>query len=173
MDFKQGIMRAIGILKLDGATIKQTAQDSDSFAMALIIPILAGIAMAIGSLNPFGIIILPVFIIIGLFIGTAILWVTAMLLGGKAGFMELLKPLGHSEMLNWITVIPILGPMISPLLGIYMLVVGIATIKHVYNFSWGKAIAVVAIPTVIIGVLMIIAGIAAFTFITAMLASAQ
>ncbi|MBS3125693.1 YIP1 family protein [Candidatus Woesearchaeota archaeon] len=149
MTFKEGVSRALAIIKLDGAAVDDTARDSSATGMAFLIAILAGVANAIGSLMLPGLIILPIMMVVGLLVSTLVLWIIAMIFGGRASFMELLRPIGHSMMLSWVTVIPIIGPFLSFFVGIWSIVMDVIIVREVFDFSTGKAVTVVLIPVVV------------------------
>lgn len=166
MDFKEGLSRALEIIKLDGSAVDDVARDSSATGMAFLIVILAGVANAIGSMMLPSIIIMPIFMVLGLLFTTLVFWVIAMIFGGRAEFMELLRPLGHSQLLMWITVIPFIGPFLGIFAGIWMVVMDVVIVREVFDFSTGKAVAVVLIPVIIAGILA--AAFAAFVFSTLM-----
>jgi len=153
LTFGEHFKKSIEILKLNQGAIKETAGDDNAMSMALLFIVISGIAGAIGTLNPFGIIIYPIVMLIMYFVWTGILHVIALLFGGKASYMNLFKPVGLAAVLGWIAVIPFIGPFLSMLVSLWAIVVYVIIVKSVYDFSTGKAVAVVLIPLAIIFVL--------------------
>ena len=166
MDFKKEIMDALELIKLNAKVIPKIVKNKEGLAAALIIAALAGVAYGIGTLNIPGIILGAIWMIVGLFIGTAIIYAIAFLFGGKAKFMDLLKPIGYMYIIMWIAVIPLIGPVIAGIAGIWSIVVEVVIVKNIYKFSTGKAAAVVLIPVaiaLIIGIIIaVVAGMAIF-----------
>ena len=125
------IKYGVEIVKLNGKTAVKISKDSDAFKNGLIILILAGIAQAVGSRNIFGIVINPIIMIIGAFIGTAIVQLFAILLGGKAKYMELFRSWSVANVLQFVAIlglIPFLGGLVIGLAGLWMIIVGILTV---------------------------------------------
>lgn len=171
MGFVDYVKKGIDIVMLKGPVAASVAKDPKATGMGILIIILAGVAAAIGQLNLLGIILLPIMTIIGSFIGVGILHVVALIFGGKAAYMELYRAVATAYVVNWVAVIPMLGPMIlAPLAGLWSLVVSVVVIKNVYKLSTGKAVAVVLIPVVVIAILvMILATFLAATFLGGMM----
>lgn len=167
MGFVEYVKTAWEIITLKEPAINSAADDEKATMWSIVFVILAGAAMAIGGLNPLGIIVLPIFCLIGSFVWTAVLWVFAKIFGGKGTYMETYRPLGLAYVAMWITIIPILGALVSMFVGIWMIVVEIMVIKNVQKLSTGKAAAVVLIPVAII---MVIAIVIAVLFAAAFLA---
>ena len=106
---------------------------------------LAAVTMFIGYL---------ILLIVGLFIGAAIIHIFVILLGGKKGYAQTTKALAYGMtpqlLLGWI-------PFIGIIAGIWALIVEILGIRELQEMSTGKAVLAVILPVIIIG---IIAGIA-------------
>ncbi len=162
MNFGDSVKQAIEIVKLNASAMTKVAADQKATGMGVLIIVIAGVAAAIGALNPFGIIMMPIAYLIGTFIGIGIIHLLAKLFGGKAKFSEFYRTSSHSYVVNWIAVIPILGPMIAGILGIWNLVVTVFALKNVHKLSTGKSVVVVLIPVVIV---IIIAAVAAAAII--------
>jgi len=150
MTFTDYFKKGIEIVKLNAAAMTETAKDSGAFNMALLFIVLSGVAGAIGVLNPVGIIVFPIVALIWAFIWVGILHILARLFGGKAGYTELFNPMGLSSILGWIAVIPVIGPFLSGIAGLWGIVVTVVVVKSVHSLSTGKAAAVVLIPLVIL-----------------------
>ncbi len=111
---------------------------------------LAAVTMFIGFL---------ILLIVGLFIGAAIIHIFVILLGGKKGYTQTTKALAYGMtpqlLLGWI-------PFIGIIAGIWALIVEILGIRELQEMSTGKAVLAVILPGIIIG---IIVGIAAAVYV--------
>lgn len=103
-------------------------------------------------------IIYPIIIIFSFFIGSGIYYITAKALGGKGDFgaQSYLLAAGQAP-LNIITavlaVIPVLGQCVSGLVSLYVIYLNILSVKTAHGFDWGKAVATVLIPLIVIFIL--------------------
>lgn len=147
MDFKKWIEEAIAIAKLDEAAIARVAADDEATVPAFVFLVIGGLASAIGSLNPLA---LPFVVFVPIFVAiqAGIYLLIAKMLGGTGEYLPQLRPLGVGSAINWISVIPILGPMLAMITNVWFMVIAVMTIKVVHNLPIGKAIAVVLIPLV-------------------------
>jgi len=90
----------------------------------------------------------PLFVIIGLFVVTAIVHVVLLLLGGaRRGFEATLRVMCYSEAAAVINVIPFCGGAVS---GIYFLVVAIVGLAEAHGIGKGTAAAAVLLPLVLL-----------------------
>ena len=128
---------------------------------------LVGVGM--GGTRGFGsflvsIILAPIGVVIGLFIGAGILHLLVMLIVGSrnSGFEGTFRVSAYSSVTSLVSWIPFIG-WIASLYGIYLAIMGI---REVHNTSTGKAVIVVLIPAVVVFllVLLIIAAIGAAIF---------
>ena len=106
------IKDGVEIVKLNGKTASKIAHDEDAFKYGLIILIIAGLAQAIGSRNIINVVVSPLTMVLGAFIGTAIVHLFAILLGGKAKYMELFRSWSVANVLQFVAIlalIPFLG----------------------------------------------------------------
>jgi len=149
--FKQGIE----LIKLNGDTAKKLAADEKAFLTAILFIVIGGLASAIGSLNLGALVAGPIAIIVMYFIIVGVFHLLAKLFGGKGTYMGLFRAMGIASILGWVTVVPIIGPILSPLVLIWSIVMDVVIIKNVHELSTGKAVWVVIIPLVIIGIIMI------------------
>jgi len=173
MNFKEGVSRALAIIKLDGAAVDDTAHDSSATGMAFVIAILAGVAGVIGALLQQlisgtakgllaslaslvgGAILSAVMMVILLLVSTLVYWVLGLIFGGRAPFMELLRPLGYSAIIGWVMLIPFVGPFLAFFAAIWSIVVDVIIVREVFDFSTGKAAAVVLIPVITAGIIAV------------------
>ncbi len=105
----------------------------------------ASAGMTIGMM-----IIYPVLYIIGIFIGTALLHVCFMIVGGlsnsSSGFEGTLRAASYSYVAQLANVVPFLGGFIAAIWGLILMVIGA---QAMHKCSQGKAIAAVLIPVVV------------------------
>ena len=71
-NFVEYVKRALEIAQLNTDEIDRVKGDEEAFTMGLVIIALSGVAAAIGSMAPFGVVVLPVFYLIGAFIGSGV-----------------------------------------------------------------------------------------------------
>lgn len=148
------VHNAFEIIQLKTEQIDSTAKDEGAFIMGLVIIALAGIASAIGTFNFPGLIFNPVFFVVGAFLLTGLLHLLATLLFKAEGdFLEFFRPVSHTYILYWVTVVPFLGWALAPIAGIWGLVVCVLIVERVYALERAKAIATVAI---VVGALMLL-----------------
>lgn len=108
--------------------------------------------MMIGSSMGFVITALmtPIYILIGLFIGGAILHVCVMVVGGlsasQAGFEGTFRVLAFAVVANLAQIVPFVGGLIAMVWSIVLLTLGIASLHRTTN---GKALFAVLIPLVL------------------------
>jgi len=147
--FRQGVE----ILKLNVQAAENVAKDPKATNYALLYVALAGVASAIGTLNPFGIIVMPIFMLIAFFISIGILHLFAKLFGGQASFTEYYRAIGVGYVGTWIAVIPILGPLLSGLVSLWYIVVNVVVLKAVHKLTTFKAVLVLLLPAIVFGVI--------------------
>ncbi|MBI4149943.1 YIP1 family protein [Candidatus Woesearchaeota archaeon] len=167
MTFGVYVKKAWQVVQLDSSAMKSLAKDQKAFLMGVAIVALAGVAAAIGSFNPFGILIMPIIMVLLSFVAVGILHLLALLFGGKATYGELYNIMAHSAILNWVLVVPFLGMPLALLAGLWRMVVAVVALETVHQLSRGKAIAVVLIPVLVV----IVLGLLTFSFMLAMMAS--
>ena len=150
-DFVGYVKQSIDILQLKGDAIDQARGDEEAFTMGLVIIALGGVGAAVGSFNPFGIIVFPVLFLVGAFVGAAILHLLATVaFGGKGEFMEFFRPFSLSCILTWINIAWALKVVLGPLAGLWICVVAVVCVERNYGLDRTRAIATVAIPVLVI-----------------------
>ncbi len=140
--------------------------------------ILGGIiALALGA-QGFGgflisIIVAPIGAAIGLFIGAGIFHLLVMLIVGSpnAGYEGTFRVGAYvavTQLVAWLSAIPILGVLVGILVFFYSIFLGILGIREVHSTTTGKAALVVLIPVVVIGgLIFLIVGAALFAIFAA------
>ena len=168
MTFGDYVKKGWEIIKLNASVMSDVSKDESAFAMAIAFIALAGVATAIGTINIFGIIINPIFTVILSFIGYGILHIIALLFGGKGTFKQLYSVLGIAALIQWVTVVPIAGPIVGFVAALWTIVITVVALKVVHTLSTVKAVIVVLIPIIIGIVLMVVLA----AFFATMLAAA-
>lgn len=151
MRFGDYIRKGIEIVQLKRDAVRTLAEDREGLGPALGIVAIGGVCFAIGALSALGIIFMPIVRVIGFFVVIAIMhFVATSFMGGRTASMTgLFVPLGCASVISWIGIIPFIGPVLAFLTGIWLLVVGVITVEHVYQIDRTKAIIVVAVPVVL------------------------
>lgn len=108
-----------------------------------------------------GIVVTPVFGVIGLFIGAAVLWVCAKIVGGEGDYEGTYRVISYVTATYVVYWIPVAGWLVG-FYGLYLMVVGLA---EAHRLSQGKALVAVLIPVVIFTAIAIVAALAIGSFI--------
>lgn len=112
-----------------------------------------GAGAAFGALLS-GVIGVPIATAIGLFIGAAIFHLLVMLIirPSHEGFEATFRVGAYAsvtQLVSWLSVIPILGVLISLVVGLYSIFLGVVGIREVHSTTTGKAALVVLIPVAV------------------------
>jgi hypothetical protein len=129
-----------------------------------------GAGAAFGSLVS-GVIGVPIATAIGLFVGAAIFHLLVMLLikPNHEGYEATFRVGAYAsvtQLVSWLSIIPILGILISLVVGLYSIFLGVVGIREMHSTTTGRAALVVLIP-VAVGVfiaLVLVAVIGAILF---------
>jgi len=132
---------------------------------ALVCWVIGGILSAAVRVAPASIILFPIAALVGLFIMSVILYLSATLIvKGTGSFEGTFRVGSYTSVLSVLTWIPIIGPLIG-LYGIYLLVVGI---ERVHKLTTREAIIAVILPiivlTLLFGLIALAVGMGAFMF---------
>jgi len=159
MKFGDYLKRGVEIAQLKKDAIQLVAGDKEALGPALGILAIGGVCAAIGALSLWGIIVMPIVRVIGMFIVVAIMhFVATSFMGAKGGqFSALFAPLSCATIITWIGIIPFVGPVLAFIAGLWLLVVGVIVVETVYQIDRTKAIIVVAVPVVLGIIISIIA----------------
>jgi len=150
MSFGDYLKKGWEVVQLKGDAIDLLAQDEEAMGPALGILAIGGVAAAIGALSLPGIILMPILRLIGAFIFVGIMHFCATsFFGGTGGFKGVFIPISCASLITWIGIIPIVGPVLAVLAGIWLLVVSVVVVERAHAVDRGKAIVVVAIPLLI------------------------
>ncbi len=129
-----------------------------------------GFGAAIGSLIG-GIILVPIGTLIGLFIGAGIIHLLLVLLfvrPANAGFEATLRVVSYSsvtQLASWLDTIPILGILVSLVVGIYGIFLSIVGIREIHSTTTGRAALVVLIPVAVLVIFFVFVGGALLLFL--------
>ena len=138
--------RMKGAAMLDVATYEEVEADTTATGQAAVVVAIGAIATAIGASRG------GVGSIIGMLIASLIGWVLwagatyfigTKVFGGTATWGELLRTIGfaHSpKVLAVLAIVPVIGPIIGFVLGIWLLATGLVAIRQALDISTGKAI---------------------------------
>jgi hypothetical protein len=152
--------RMTGAMKADVRTFEEIEADQTALPQAVAAIVIAGLASLIGNVFRVGIIGGFMFLIITLC--SYALWALVVVLIGtkvmpepttKADFNEGFRVMGFTAapgVFNVLAIIPFLGPVISFVIWIWMIVVGVVAVRQVLDYSnTGRAIIVCLIAGVI------------------------
>ncbi len=128
--------------------------------------ILSGIIAVASGAQGFGrflveIILAPIGAVIFLFIGAGIFHLLVMLIVGSpnAGFEGTFRVgayLSVTQLVAWLTAIPILGFLVGILVFFYSIFLGVVGVREMHSTTMGKAALVVLIPVVVLGGLAVL-----------------
>lgn len=152
--------RMTGAMKADVKTFEEIEADQTALPQAVAAIVIAGLASLIGNIFRVGIIGGFMFLIVTLC--SYALWALIVVLIGtkvmpepttKADFNEGFRVMGFTAapgVFNVLAIIPFLGPVISFVIWIWMIVVGVVAVRQVLDYSnTGRAIIVCLIAGVI------------------------
>ena len=116
-------------------------------------------AAAVGFFG--GVILAPIYTAVGLFIGAGIFHLLVMLLvrPSNAGFEATFRVVAYAsvtQLVSWLAVIPILGILVSLIVGLYGLFLAVVGIREVHSTTTGTAALVVLIPAVVVFLLLVL-----------------
>jgi len=152
--------RMVGAMKADVKTFQEIEADPNAIGQAITVIVIAGVAALIGNVFRSGIGGGIMALIMSL-IGYAVWSILVVLIGTKimpepttkADFNEAFRVIGFTAspgVFNVLAIIPFLGPLISFVIGIWMLVIGVIAVREVLDYSnVGRAIVVCLIAFVI------------------------
>ena len=152
--------RMIGAMKGDVKTFQEIEADPSAIGQAVTVIVISSLAALVGNIFRLGLgfgIRQMIMALIGyaiwsfliVIIGTKIMPEPAT----KADFQEAFRVIGFTAspgVLNVLAIIPFLGPLISFVIGIWMLVIGVIAVKEVLDYSnIGRAIIVCLIALIV------------------------
>jgi hypothetical protein len=137
--------RMVGAMKADVKTFQEIEADPTALSQAVTVIVIAGVAALIGNIFRSGIMGGILSLILSL-IGYALFAFLIVLIGTKlmpepstkADFQEGFRVLGFTAspgVFNVLAIIPFLGPLISFIISIWMLVIGVIATREVLDYS--------------------------------------
>ena len=158
--------RMAGAMKADVRTFQEIEADTNAVSQAVAVIVIAGIAAMIGNMFRVGITGGVTRLIMSI-IGYAIWSVLIVLIGTKlmpepatkASFQEAFRVIGFTAapgVFNVLAIVPFLGPLISFVISIWMLVIGVIAVREVLDYSnTGRAIVVCLIAFCIYWIILL------------------
>ena len=147
--------RMMGAARLDIEVFEEVEHDETATVRAAgVVAIVAGcMALATTGAGPIGMISAAGAQLFGWVVWAGLtFFIGTRLFGGTATWGELLRTLGFAQapgVLALIAIVPLVGWMILPVVGIWMLVAGVIAVRQALDVDTGKAIFTVAIGWVI------------------------
>lgn len=118
-----------------------------------------GAGGAVGSFFSI-VVVLPIGTALGLFIGAGIYHLLVMLLiRPNSGFEATFRVLAYASallLLSWLSPVPILGPLISLLVGLYSIFLYVVGVREAHGTNTVRAVLVVIIPTVVVVLILVL-----------------
>ena len=152
--------RMVGAMKADVKTFQEIEADPTAIGQAVTVIVIAGVASLVGNIWRVGL-QAGLMTLLASLIGYA-LWALLVVLIGtkvmpepttKADFNEGFRVIGFTAspgVFNVLAIVPFLGPLISLVIWIWMVVVGVVAVREVLDYSnTGRAIIVCLIAAVI------------------------
>jgi hypothetical protein len=165
--------RMVGMMKADVKTIQEIEADPNAMGQAITVIVIAGVAALIGNIFRSGLFVGVMSLVVSL-IGYALWSLLIVLIGTKvmpepttkADFNEAFRVIGFTAapgVFNVAAIVPFLGPLISLVVGIWMIVIGVIAVREVLDYSnTGRAIIVCIIAALVVWIVM-------FLFLTPLL----
>lgn len=153
--------RMVGAMKADVKTFQEIEADPNALSQAVTVIVIAGIASLIGNVFRSGIGAGIAGLIISL-ISYALWSILVVLIGTKvmpepttkADFNEAFRVIGFTAspgVFNVLAIVPFLGPLISLVIAVWMIVIGVIAVREVLDYSnTGRAIIVCIIAALVV-----------------------
>ena len=151
--------RMVGAMKADVKTFQEIEADPTAIGQAVTVIVIAGVASLVGNIFRNGVFLGMMMLIVSL-AGYALWSLLVVLIGTKlmpepttkADFNEAFRVVGFTAapgVFNILAIIPFLGPLISLVISLWMLVIGVIAVREVLDYSsTGRAIVVCLIAMV-------------------------
>jgi hypothetical protein len=153
--------RMVGAMKADVKTFQEIEADPTAIGQAVTVIVIAGVASLFGNVFRSGVFLGMMMLIISL--ASYALWSLLVVLIGtklmpepttKADFNEAFRVIGFTAspgVFNVLAIIPFLGPLISLVVSLWMIVIGVIAVREVLDYSnTGRAIIVCLIAMVVV-----------------------
>ncbi len=163
MSFGENVKNSFKVLGFNENSLLEISNNEKATGYGFLTLVIAGIAMAISQLNPLGLILNPISLIIGLFIGYSIYhFIAKFILGGQATGMQYFRSLSNSFVIYWFTFIPNIGVFLQLIAGLWLMIINIFILHKVHKLSMVKAVILGLLPFVLLIGLVFIGAIAYF-----------
>src|SRR6476469_5290980 len=156
--------RMVGAMKADVKTFQEIEADPAAIGQAVTVIVIAGVASLIGNVFRSGVVGGMMALILSLI--SYALWSLLVVLIGtkvmpepatKADFNEAFRVVGFTAspgVFNVLAIIPFLGPLISFVISLWMIVIGVIAVREVLDYSnTGRAIIVCLLAMVAIWII--------------------
>ena len=150
------IERVKRAVTLSPGVYQEIGNDPQGTTQAIIVAAAAALIGGLGTLfgGRFGAwILMPIYAVVGLAIGSGILFLLSRVFKGQGTYIQLFRGLGFATAPQALGLIPILGGIVG---GIWSLILAIRAVKETQQVTDGAAIAIVLIPAAIIGLLVFV-----------------
>jgi hypothetical protein len=147
------IERVRRAVTLSPGVYQEIGNDPQGTTQAIIVAAAAALIGGLGALfgGRFGGWILSaIYAVVGLAIGTAILFLLSRMFKGQGTYVQLFRGLGFATAPQALGVIPVIGGIVG---GIWSLILAIRAVKETQLVTDGAAVAIVLIPALILGLL--------------------
>ena len=177
MSYYENLVDAFKILIFNQEALNKVANNEKGVGYGFLTLVLVGVigglltGLFIPVVGLFAIVIYPIVLVIGFIIGYGIYHFLAKLFGGKATGAQYFRALSNMAAVEVISFIPILGTVLSPLIGIWLVVANGFVLHKLHQLSLAKAIIVLLIPLVVVFLLVLFIGLAAFATLGFMFAN--
>ena len=137
--------RMIGAMKADVKTFQEIEADQNALGQAVTVIVIAAVAALIGNIFRQGLTLGIVSMVVSLIMYA--FWTVMIVLIGtklmpepttKADFAEGFRVIGFTAspgVFNVLAIIPFLGPLLSFLIGVWMLIIGVVAVREVLDYS--------------------------------------
>lgn len=134
-------------MRLEVDAIDEVAADESSSAAGIVFVVVAGLAMAMGTLVLVpGVVVFPIVLLIeALVVGGILHLIATVGFKGNSDFVRFFRVYCATYVLRWVTVVPLLGPMIAWLAWLWQMVTTAFVVERVYGLERGRAFATVGI----------------------------
>ena len=159
--------RMVGAMKADVKTFQEIEADPAAIGQAVTVIVIAGVASLIGNIFRIGVFGGVMSLVVTLI--TYALWSLLVVLIGtkvmpepatKADFNEAFRVVGFTAapgVFNVLAIIPFLGPLISFVISLWMIVIGVIAVREVLDYSnTGRAIIVCLLAMVAVWIISIV-----------------
>ncbi len=160
------VERMTGAMRADVKTFQEIEADPTALSQAVTVIVIAGVASLVGNIWRLGVMAGMMGLVVNLIVYA--LWTALVVLIGtkvmpepstKADFHEAFRVIGFTAspgVFNVLAIIPFLGPLVSFVVWIWMVVLGVVAVREVLDYTelW-RAVAVCLIAAVVCWIVMV------------------